>query len=203
MGGTILVISGPSGCGKSSLVNEVLKKRDDVYFSISTTTRQIREGEQEGINYHYISKEQFQQDIEDELFLEWAKVHGNYYGTSLKPVQKALEDDKLVLFDIDVQGHQILKSKFRDIMTSLFITTPDALSLKNRLINRSTDNLDTINHRLINSKKEMERLDEYDYLLINDDFDVSLRKFEAIVEVAMLKIDKKRKDHFINKWYNL
>jgi len=170
---------------------------------ISTTTRQIREGEQEGINYHYISKEQFQQDIEDDLFLEWAKVHGNYYGTSLKPVQKALEDDKLVLFDIDVQGHQILKSKFRDIMTSLFITTPDALSLKNRLINRSTDNLDTINHRLINSKKEMERLDEYDYLLINDDFDVSLRKFEAIVEVAMLKIDKKRKDHFINKWYNL
>ena len=203
MGGTILVISGPSWCGKSSLVNEVLKKRDDVYFSISTTTRQIREGEQEGINYHYISKEQFQQDIEDDLFLEWAKVHGNYYGTSLKPVQKALEDDKLVLFDIDVQGHQILKSKFRDIMTSLFITTPDALSLKNRLINRSTDNLDTINHRLINSKKEMERLDEYDYLLINDDFDVSLRKFEAIVEVAMLKIDKKRKDHFINKWYNL
>jgi len=203
MGGTILVISGPSGCGKSSLVNEVIKKRDDVYFSISTTTRQIREGEQEGINYHYISKEQFQQDIEDDLFLEWAKVHGNYYGTSLKPVQKALEDDKLVLFDIDVQGHQILKSKFRDIMTSLFITTPDALSLKNRLINRSTDNLDTINHRLINSKKEMERLDEYDYLLINDDFDVSLRKFEAIVEVAMLKIDKKRKDHFINKWYNL
>jgi len=203
MGGAILVISGPSGCGKSSLVNEVLKKRDDIYFSISTTTRAIREGEKEGVNYHYISKEQFKKEIEDDLFLEWAEVHGNYYGTSLKPVSEALSKDKLVIFDIDVQGHEIVKSKFKDILTSLFVTTPDALSLKKRLINRSTDSLDTINKRLLNSKEEMSRLDEYEYLLINDDFEKSLKKFEAVVEVAMLKIDKKSKDHFINKWYNL
>ena len=88
--GSILVISGPSGCGKSSLVSEVLKVRDDIYFSISTTTRPMRDGEKEGVNYFYISKEEFEKDIEDGLFLEWAKVHDNYYGTTKKMVLNGL-----------------------------------------------------------------------------------------------------------------
>ncbi len=200
--GSILVISGPSGCGKSSLIHELLKKRDDIYFSISTTTRDIRDGEKEGVNYFYISKSEFEKDIENELFLEWAKVHDNYYGTSVKPVLKALEEGKLVIFDIDVQGHDIVKDKFSDIITSVFITTPSSEILKERLINRNTDSLEVIETRLRNSQSEMQRIASYDFLLINDKFDDSLKKFFSIVDTARLKIDKTTTSTFINKWYN-
>ncbi len=200
--GTILVLSGPSGCGKSSLVSEVLKTYHDIYFSISTTTRAIREGEAEGVNYHYISKDAFEKEIEEGEFLEYAKVHDNYYGTSLKPVKKALLDGKLVIFDIDVQGHEIVKKEFDDILTSLFITTPSAEILRERLLGRGTDSVDVIETRLKNSRTEMDRIDEYDFLLINDDFEETLAKFRAIVEVSRMKIDKKSKDNFINSWYN-
>ena len=203
MSGRILVLSGPSGCGKSSLLNEILKNNNDIYFSISTTTREIREGEEDGVNYYYISKEEFEKDIENGIFLEWANVHGNYYGTSLKPVNEALESGKLVIFDIDVQGHENVKKRYGDILTSLFITTPDAKELKNRLIKRGTDSIEVINQRLKNSYDEMQKIDEYDLLLVNDDFEITLERFTQIVNVELMKIDKKNKDHFINKWYNL
>jgi guanylate kinase len=202
MAGSILVLSGPSGCGKSSLVSEILKVYHDIYFSISTTTRVIREGEEEGLNYHYISKEQFEKEIEEGEFLEYAKVHDNYYGTSLKPVKKALSEGKLVIFDIDVQGHEIVKKEFGDILTSLFITTPTSDVLRARLLGRGTDSMDVIERRLKNSRTEMDRIDEYDFLLINDVFEQTLEKFRAIVEVSRMKIDKKSKDNFINSWYN-
>jgi guanylate kinase len=106
--GNMLIISGPSGSGKSSLMQELLNRCENIYFSISTTTREIRSGEVDGINYHYISKEEFKQDIQDGAFLEWAKVHDNYYGTSLKPILKALQ-------------HQISKSLKRDLKTEVQI----------------------------------------------------------------------------------
>jgi guanylate kinase len=202
MAGSILVLSGPSGCGKSSLVNEILKQYHDIYFSISTTTRAMREGEAEGVNYHYISKEAFEKEIEEGEFLEYAKVHDNYYGTSLKPVKQALVEGKLVIFDIDVQGHEIVKKSFDDILTSLFITTPTSEILRERLLGRGTDSIEVIDRRLKNSRTEMDRIDEYDFLLINDDFKETLEKFRAIVEVSRMKIDKKSKDNFINSWYN-
>jgi len=203
MSGRILVVSGPSGCGKSSLLNKILEGNENIYFSISTTTRDIREGEREGVNYYYVSKEEFEKDIDEGLFLEWANVHGNYYGTSLKPVNEALKSGKLVIFDIDVQGHESVKKRFGDILTSLFITTPDAKELKNRLIKRGTDSIEVINQRLKNSYDEMQKIDEYDLLLVNDDFEITLERFTQIVNVELMKIDKKNKDHFINKWYNL
>lgn len=202
MSGSILVLSGPSGCGKSSLVAEILKEYDDIYFSISTTTRDMREGEADGVDYHYISKELFEKEIQEGLFLEWAKVHDNYYGTSLKAVQKALLEGKLVIFDIDVQGHEIVKEKFDDILTSLFITTPDAEILRERLLKRGTDSQEVIEMRLSNSRKEMNRIDEYDFLLVNDNFEETLAKFRFIVGASRMKIDKKSKDFFINTWYN-
>jgi guanylate kinase len=202
MSGTILVLSGPSGCGKSSLVSKALEREERVYFSISTTTRAPREGEVDGEDYFFITKEEFEKDIKEGMFLEWAKVHDNYYGTSLKPVQKALSDGKLVIFDIDVQGHAIVKEKFSDITTSLFITTPNSAILKERLLKRGTDSLEVIERRINNSKTEMERVGEYDFLLINDRFEDALEKFLAVVEVAKMKLDKKSKDSFINSWYN-
>jgi len=202
MSGSIIVLSGPSGCGKSSLVTEILKEHDDIYFSISTTTRAIREGEKDGVNYHYIAKEQFEKEIAEGLFLEWAKVHDNYYGTSLKAVKQALAEGKLVIFDIDVQGHEIVKEQFDDILTSLFITTPSAEILRARLLNRGTDSVDVIEKRLTNSREEMDRIDEYDFLLVNDNFEEALAKFRFIVGASRMKIDTKSKDNFINTWYN-
>jgi len=200
VGGKVLVLSGPSGCGKSSLINEILKEEKNIYFSISTTTREIRDGEQEGINYHYISKEQFEQEIEEGAFLEWAEVHGNYYGTSLKPIYKAIEENKLVILDIDVQGHAIVKTKFPRILTSVFLTTPSEEELQRRLEHRGTDSPETIATRLHNAKKEMARIDEYEYLLINDDFDTALQMLRCIVKTAWLKPSDEEISAFTARW---
>ncbi len=200
MGGKILVISGPSGCGKSSLINEILKSQKDIYFSLSSTTREIREGEKEGVNYHYITKERFEKEIEEGEFLEWANVHGNYYGTSLKPIYKAIDENKLVILDIDVQGHEIVKKKFKRILTSVFLTTPSKLELEKRLLHRGTDSKDTIKKRLHNAKKEMSRIKEYEYLLVNDDFDKTLDDFKAIIQTARLKFSKEDIESFAKSW---
>ena len=200
MAGGLLVLSGPSGCGKSSLVNEILKEEKEVYFSISTTTREIRDGEKEGINYFYVSKEEFQKGIEYGEFLEWAEVHGNYYGTSIKPVKKALSEGKLVIFDIDVQGHEIVKKKFPLLTTSVFITTPTIKELENRLIKRATDDTETIQKRLINAKKEIQRADEYEFFIINDDFSKALEELKSIIKVAKIKKPLDELQTFIQNW---
>ncbi len=139
--GAILILSGPSGCGKSTLLKEVYKDIDDYYFSISTTTRAPRVGETNGVDYFFVTKEEFEVDIENGDFLEYAKVHDNYYGTSLKPINSALNEGKLVIFDIDVQGHEIVRSKLDDIVTSVFITTPSLEVLETRLNSRNRDDL--------------------------------------------------------------
>ncbi len=200
MGGKILVVSGPSGCGKSSLIGKILESEKDIYFSISTTTRQKREGEREGVDYYYISTEQFEKEIEEGAFLEWAKVHDNYYGTSLKPIYRALSENKLVILDIDVQGHAIVKTKFPRIVTSLFVTTPSQEELQKRLQKRRTDTPETIQRRLENARREMARMDEYEYLLVNDDFNRALEAFGYIVHTARLKVSQDEIDAFINRW---
>jgi guanylate kinase len=200
MSGGLLVISGPSGCGKSSLVNEILKEEKNVYFSISTTTREIRKGEKEGVNYFYTSKDEFKRGIKAGEFLEWAKVHKNYYGTSLKPVKKALSEGKLVIFDIDVQGHKIVKEKFPLLTTSVFITTPTLKELEKRLKNRATDNEEVIKNRIINAKDEIKRADEYEFFLINDDFSKTLKELKSIIKVAKIKKTLKEIKNFMKNW---
>jgi len=198
--GSILIISGPSGSGKSSLMNEMIKTIDDVYFSISTTTRPIREGEKEGVNYHYISKDEFKKDMEDGMFLEWARVHDNYYGTSLKPILKALHEGKLVVFDIDVQGHKIASEKFSNSITSVFITTKNQDILKQRLVHRGTDSAQTIEKRLNNAVSEMTRIREYDYILVNDNFEETLENLTAIAVSSRCKVSSIDTEEFISSW---
>jgi guanylate kinase len=198
--GAILVLSGPSGSGKSSLCKELFKSMDKYYFSISTTTREPREGEVDGVDYFFVSKEQFKADIEKGYFLEWAEVHGNYYGTSMKPVLKALEDEKIVIFDIDVQGFDIIKEKVGNLCTSVFITTPTLGDLKSRLISRGTDSTETIEKRLTNAKVEMQHINSYDYLIINDDFDEALSKLKSIVNVCKDRGSMQDTQELISSW---
>ena len=196
----LLVLSGPSGAGKSSLINKVADAIGPYYFSISTTTRPMRDGEEDGIHYHFVSKEEFKQDIEEELFLEYALVHGNYYGTSIKPVKQALKEGRLVIFDIDVQGHDAVQSRMGDITTSVFITTPSLKVLKDRLQNRATDEQDVIDNRLEMAKREVQRISEYDYLIINDDLDTAAEVLISIAKAARMKIPSLEINEFVYHW---
>ncbi len=198
--GAILVLSGPSGAGKSSLIKKIEHEIGDYYFSISTTTRPMREGEVEGVDYYFVSKQTFQEDIENEHFLEHANVHGNYYGTSIKPVKQALKEGKLVLFDIDVQGHDAVRSRLGDIMTSVFITTPSLHELKRRLNNRATDARDVIDNRIKMAKREIQRISEFDYLIINEDLDQAAKHLTRIAKAAKLKIPSIDISNFIRQW---
>ena len=202
MKGQILIISGPSGSGKSTLLNRLLKEENDLYFSISSTTRAPRQGETEGVNYYFTSEEEFKKGIDADEFLEWACVHGNYYGTSLKPVLKALEEGKIAIFDIDVQGFNIAKSKFAKNITSVFITTASKNELKSRLQNRGTDSAETIEKRLINAVGEMEHILEYDYFLINDDLQKCYENLRGILRSMRLKTSNLDAKEIINKWNN-
>ncbi len=198
--GSILIISGPSGAGKSSLIKAAGDKIGDYYFSISTTTRPPREGERDGVDYHFVDKETFEADIRAGEFLEYAQVHGNYYGTSLKPVREALEAGKLVIFDIDVQGHAIARERMGDLITSVFVTTPSLRELEKRLRSRGTDDETIIKNRIENALIEIEYVSAYDYLIVNDDFESALDSFIAVAKAARLKRGRKQALQFINTW---
>jgi guanylate kinase len=200
--GAILILSGPSGCGKSTLLKEIYKNIENYYFSISTTTRNPRVGEQNGVDYYYVSKEEFEKDIEDGHFLEWAKVHDNYYGTSLKPIIEALNDGKLVIFDIDVQGHKIVRKKLNSQVTSVFITTPTLSVLKERLYSRNTDSQEIIENRLNNAKIEIDSFLEYDYLIINDNLQKAIKEILAVANIARAKTKLFDKDTLLNSWFS-
>ena len=201
--GALLVVSGPSGAGKSTLIKTILQERDDVYFSISTTTRPKRAGEVDGRDYYFVSKEEFERDIEEGMFLEWANVHGNYYGTSLRPVMQALEEGKLVLFDIDVQGFfSIQKTPLASLMTSVFVTTPSMSELRRRLIQRGTDTDEVIQKRLRNAQEEMVHMGRYDYIIINSDLEIAKEQMRALATVARLKHSEEEIAEFIKQWRN-
>ncbi|GGD32697.1 guanylate kinase [Malaciobacter pacificus] len=200
--GAILILSGPSGCGKSTLLKEVYKEIDDYYFSISTTTRAPRVGEQNGVDYFFVSKEEFEEDIKNDGFLEYAKVHDNYYGTSLKPIMKALKEGKLVIFDIDVQGHEIVRKKLDSIVTSVFITTPNLNILKDRLTSRDTDSSEIIEKRIKNAKTEVEYFDTYDYLIINDNLELAAKQLVSIANITRIKAKLFDKEKIVSNWLN-
>jgi guanylate kinase len=201
--GAVLVLSGPSGAGKSSLIHKIIDDIGKSYFSISTTTRPIRKGEVEGEDYYFVDKEEFEREIEEDQFLEYAVVHGNYYGTSLRPVKEALSAGKLVIFDIDVQGNSAVNSRLGDITTSVFITPPTLSELRKRLENRSTDEQSVIDRRIKMARKEIQRVSEYEYLLINDDLDAAADKLRIIATTARFKKSNDEINAFVNQWEDL
>jgi len=198
--GAILVLSGPSGAGKSTIINAASHEIGEYYFSISTTTRLPRAGEENGIDYFFVSKEAFEKDIKAGNFLEYAQVHGNYYGTSLKPVHEALASGKLVIFDIDVQGHRLVRAKMDDITTSAFITPPTLEALETRLRARCTDEEAVIVGRIENAKSEITALNEYDFTIINDTVEKAAEQFIIVAKAARLKQSTADEQKFITKW---
>jgi len=198
--GAILVLSGPSGAGKSTIINAASDEIGEYYFSISTTTRAPRVGEENGRDYFFVSKDSFEEDIKAGNFLEYAQVHGNYYGTSLKPVREALEEGKLVIFDIDVQGHRLVRAKMDDITTSVFITPPTLRSLETRLRARCTDDETVIVNRIENAKGEIRALGEYDFTIINDTIAEAAKRFVIVAKAARLKQSEEDEEKFITQW---
>ncbi|MBZ7935253.1 MULTISPECIES: guanylate kinase [Campylobacter] len=197
----ILLVSGPSGAGKSTLLKKLFEEfKSDLYFSISSTTRSPREGERHGEHYYFVSHEEFQEDIKNDYFLEWAKVHENFYGTSLRYTQEALNNGKIVVLDIDVQGYKIAKKKLQDKIVSVFITTKDKEELKKRLIKRNTDTIIQLEKRLENASDEMKELCEYDYLIINDKLDQSYEALRAILVAHRLRTKGQDLDQIQNTW---
>jgi len=198
--GAILVLSGPSGAGKSTIIGAASSEIGEYYFSISTTTRQKRMGEVDGVDYFFVEKENFEEDIKAGNFLEYAEVHGNYYGTSLRAVREALDEGKLVIFDIDIQGHRLVRSKMNDITTSAFITPPTLVSLEKRLRARCTDDETVIVERIENAKSEIRAVGEYDFTIINDTVEVAAKQFIIVAKAARLKQSSEDEVEFIAKW---
>ena len=201
MKGSLLVVSGPSGSGKTSLARAVCEELGErAYFSVSTTTREKREGEKEGVDYFFVSKEEFLKDVEDGYFLEWAEVHGNFYGTSKRQINAALEDGKIVFLDIDVQGYEIVKRTYTNVLTGVFVTTKNQKTLIQRLEKRGTETKESIEIRMINAIKEMKKIPEYDFLLINEDFEETKKYLKSVAVASLIKRSKYNIDEFIQKW---
>lgn len=195
----ILIISGPSGAGKSSLCNELFKHTDNIYFSISSTTRKIREGEINGVHYNFIKEDEFIKGIENNIFLEWAKVHNNYYGTQKAQITKALNDNKIVLFDIDIQGQKSIKKHYPNA-TSIFITTPNKSVLESRLKSRALDSQEIIKDRLDFAFSEMQSIENFDFIIINDDFKNAFEGFFSIVKSLKFKNNKNMSENTLRLW---
>jgi guanylate kinase len=200
MRGAILILSGPSGAGKSSIINAASEKIGDFYFSISSTSRKPREGEVDGRDYHFVDKSEFDRGIEAGDFLEYAMVHGNYYGTSLKPVLEAVDAGRLVIFDIDVQGYHLAQEQMSDLITSAFILPPTLKELEQRLHNRCTDDATVIAQRVQNAKSEIAQIGSYDFVIVNDELEVATEQFIAVARAARLKISNTSRELFIKEW---
>lgn len=180
MKGNLFVVSSPSGAGKSSLIGALLKKHSDMQVSVSHTTRAPRPGEENSVHYHFVSVDDFKALIDDNGFYEWAEVFGNYYGTSKQSITEQLEQGIDVFLDIDWQGAQQMREIEPDIIT-IFILPPSREELERRLNGRGQDSQDVIVRRMQEAQNEMSHYSEYDFVLINDDFEQTLTQFEQLV----------------------
>lgn len=187
----MLVLSSPSGAGKSTLSRRLLAEEEGrVIMSVSTTTRAPRKGEVDGVDYHFTDLESFDRMVEDNAFLEYARVFGNCYGTPMAPVQAALEAGTDVLFDIDWQGTQQLAQKMPHDLVRIFILPPSTAELERRLRERGLDSAEVVAARMAKAADEISHWAEYDYVIVNDDIELSLTKVRAILHAERLKRER-------------
>ena len=183
--GLLLVVSSPSGAGKTTLCNRLRQEFPKLGFSVSYTTRQPRPGETDGVEYHFVSSSRFQEMAAADEFAEYAMVHGNMYGTAARQVSSFLEQGRDLLFDIDFQGGRQLRNRFRDEVELVFILPPSLRELERRLRRRATDADEVIAQRLKVARSELAHYAEYDYLIVNDDFDKAYDALRAVYVAAL------------------
>lgn len=189
--GTLYIVSAPSGAGKTSLVTALIKADKRVSVSVSHTTRAMRPGEQHGVNYHFVSHDDFKGLIAKGDFLEHAEVFGNFYGTSRSALQEVLDQGNDLILEIDWQGAQQVRKLMPEAL-SVFILPPSQQALRERLDGRGQDSEETIAGRMQEAVSEMVHYDEYDYVIINDDFDVALEDLKAVFRSNRLRLKKQQ-----------
>lgn len=189
--GLMLVISSPSGAGKSTIARNLMERDRQIGMSVSVTTRQRRQSEIEGVHYNFVSQREFERMRDSDSLLEWAEVHGNFYGTPRDPVELAMSEGRDMLFDIDWQGAQQLQDKMKADVVSIFILPPTMAELQSRLHRRAEDTEEVIQTRLANSRAEISHWREYDYVIVNDDLDAAFDAVQSIVKAERLRRDRR------------
>ena len=185
--GLLIVISGPSGAGKGTICKALLEKIDDLFISVSATTRSPREGEVDGVNYHFLTKEDFISKVEKNDFLEYAEVHGNMYGTPKFKVEEMLEQGKNVILEIDIQGALKVKENFSE---GVFILPPSMEELKQRIIKRGSETQESLMTRFKNAYQEINYVSKYNYAVVNDEVDTAVEKIEGIIVAEKCRVDR-------------
>ena len=185
--GLMLVLSSPSGAGKSTIARALLEREDELYLSISLTTRPPRPGEEEGRDYFFVTEDEYQKKVNDNELLEHARVFNNYYGTPRTLVERHLTAGEDVLFDIDWQGTQQLRESARDDVISIFILPPSYEELEKRLTGRGQDSEDVVSKRMAKAADEMSHWPEYDYVIVNDEIEESIQNVQAILKAERLR----------------
>ncbi|ASM51373.1 guanylate kinase [Pseudoalteromonas espejiana DSM 9414] len=192
--GNLFILSAPSGAGKSSLITALLKKHADMKVSVSHTTRDPRPGEENAVHYHFVSADEFKALIAKDDFFEWAQVFDNYYGTSKQAIESQLDAGIDVFLDIDWQGAQQVREIMPSVQT-IFILPPSKAELEQRLNNRGQDSAEVIAGRMAKAQSETSHYNEYDYVVVNDDFDTALSNIETIVLAQRLTLNAQASRH--------
>ncbi len=186
--GKLFVISAPSGTGKTTILKRVISELENIVFSVSHTTRAPRRGEKDGIDYFFVDDDTFHSMQDQGLFLEWAEVHGNFYGTGKHNVEEMTELGKDIVLDIDVQGARQVMDILGDKGIYVFISPPSIKELEHRLVHRGTDSESVIATRLINAQEEMKSLEYYDYVIVNEQLDQAVEELKSIIVVERGRI---------------
>jgi len=186
--GVLVILSSPSGAGKTSIARALVEENKNFLFSVSATTRKSRPGEVNGREYHFLTVDEFRERINDGQFLEHAKVFGNLYGTPLEPVMESINDGKDLIFDVDWQGgKQIRSSSLSKFVISIFILPPSIKALQERLMKRAQDSSETVKDRMTKSIGEIMHWKEYDYVIVNNNFEQTLHEVKSIITSEKLR----------------
>ena len=196
--GLLIVISGPSGAGKGTVCKELMKKYN-YNISISATTRSPREGEVDGVNYHFLDKKSFEEKLSRDEFLEYAQVYGNYYGTLKKGVEDELNKGNNIILEIDIQGTLQVQKVYKNAVY-IFLLPPSINELKNRILKRGSETEFSFNLRFSSVGEELKYMNSYDYAVINDDLDSAVEKVHSIINTEMNRISRMNLDKFIEEY---